>query len=390
MQRRTRPPPAPRPGGRSGPCAGADRAAAGRRVEGDDVVVSARERAVGRDRGPGGDRHAVLGARPATISSRPSRRRSTSATATSTRRRCVNRSPATPAKPSRRRSTGSRPPRRRRRARSSRCWARRSCSQNVPCSPSTRSSPRRVGHSARRIVRGSTTPFQRLRSSRSAMSWLRSAAGASALGGEPKATPRERAPPAVTSVKRACSPSSPHRGHAAGSAPRAPAAWAAGCPCRTAAGARAPRPGRGPSTPPGTTASTRSTDDQVRGRQRRAGVRGERAPERLDRVGVELHAGGHAVAAEAGQVLGAGRQPVVQVVGRDAAARAAARRRRSSRAITTHGRRQRSTRREATMPTTPGCQPSPGHDHRALGGLRRAGRLGREQDARLGALAVAR
>ena len=30
-----------------------------------------------------------------------------------------------------------------------------------------------------------------------------------------------------------------------------------------------------------------------------------------------------------------------------------------SRAITTHGRRQRSTSREATIPTTPGCQPSP-------------------------------
>ncbi len=31
----------------------------------------------------------------------------------------------------------------------------------------------------------------------------------------------------------------------------------------------------------------------------------------------------------------------------------------SSRAITTHGRRQRSTRRDATIPTTPGCHPSP-------------------------------
>ena len=31
----------------------------------------------------------------------------------------------------------------------------------------------------------------------------------------------------------------------------------------------------------------------------------------------------------------------------------------SSSAITTHGRRQRSTSREATIPTTPGCQPSP-------------------------------
>ncbi len=41
------------------------------------------------------------------------------------------------------------------------------------------------------------------------MSWFTSAAAASAFGGEPNATPRERAPPAVTSVKRACSRSSP-------------------------------------------------------------------------------------------------------------------------------------------------------------------------------------
>ena len=47
----------------------------------------------------------------------------------------------------------------------------------------------------------------------------------------------------------------------------------------------------------------------------------------------------------------------MQVVGGDAAARAAAGAVAS--AITTQGRRQRSTSREATIPTTPGCQPSP-------------------------------
>src|SRR5919106_396190 len=31
----------------------------------------------------------------------------------------------------------------------------------------------------------------------------------------------------------------------------------------------------------------------------------------------------------------------------------------SSSAMATHGRRQRSTSRDATIPTTPGCQPSP-------------------------------
>ena len=87
--------------------------------------------------------------------------------------------------------------------------ARSTRSQKEPSSPSTCSSPGVVGHSARRITRGSTIPFQRFRSSRSAMSWLPAEAASSVFGAEPNATPRERAPPAVTRVKRACSPSSP-------------------------------------------------------------------------------------------------------------------------------------------------------------------------------------
>ena len=82
-------------------------------------------------------------------------------------------------------------------------------SQNGRSSPSTSSSPGRVGQSARSTTRGSTIPFQRLLSRRSAMSWLSARAGARYRGGERKATPRERAPPAVTSVKRECSPPSP-------------------------------------------------------------------------------------------------------------------------------------------------------------------------------------
>ena len=61
----------------------------------------------------------------------------------------------------------------------------------------------------------------------------------------------------------------------------------------------------------------------------------------------------------------------------------------SSSAITTHGRRQRSTSRDATIPTTPGCQPSPATTMAPWCGLRRTGGLGGEQDARLGLLAVA-
>ena len=195
----------------------------------------------------------AAGASPATICSRPSRRRGTSATATSTRSPLVNRSPATPAKPSRRRSTGGPPPSGGADAGAASAASTRS--QNPPSSPSTSSSPGRVGHSARSSTRGSTIPFQRFRSRRRAMSWFSACAGASVRGGVPKATPRERAPPAVTSVKRACSRSSPI---AVTCSKRAAGTSSVGCGL--------PRPnGRSrssssassrPSTPPGTTAST--------------------------------------------------------------------------------------------------------------------------------------
>ena len=97
--------------------------------------------------------------------------------------------------------------------------------------------------------------------------------------------------------------------------------------------------------------------DQVRRRQRRRSMPGQRAPKRLDRRLLELDSGRHPVAPEAGQVSGAGAEPRVEVVRRDAPA--GPRPAPSSSAITTHGRRQRSTSRDATIPTTPGCQPSP-------------------------------
>ena len=59
-------------------------------------------------------------------------------------------------------------------------------------------------------------------------------------------------------------------------------------------------------------------------RQPLARMRGERGAKRRDRLGVDLQAGRHAVAAEPGQVLARGREAGVQVVRSDAASRAAA------------------------------------------------------------------
>ena len=61
--------------------------------------------------------------------------------------------------------------------------------------------------------------------------------------------------------------------------------------------------------------------DQVVGRQRAACVCGKGATEGLDGGRVELDPCRHAVSAVAAQVLGAGGEPGVQVVGRDAPAR---------------------------------------------------------------------
>ena len=117
-------------------------------------------------------------------------------------------------------------------------------------------------------------------------------------------------------------------------------------------------------------------------------MRGKGAAEGLDRGRLELDPRRHAVAAEAAQVLGAGGQPGVQVVGRDAPARP------PSGAVLERdrprtGRCQRSTSRDATIPTTPGCQPSPATTIARPARLRRAGGVGGEQDAGLGLPAVA-
>ena len=143
--------------------------------------------------------------------SRAARRRGTSATTTSTRSPLESRSPATPAKPSPRRSSTSP---------AGASWmstggwrsAASSRSQNEPSSPSALSSPSAGGQSARRSTRGSTAPFQRFASRRTA-AWCGSRApGVSAVCVVPNETPRARAVP-VTSVKRACWRSSPIAGH---------------------------------------------------------------------------------------------------------------------------------------------------------------------------------
>ena len=128
-----------------------------------------------------------------------------------------------------------------------------------------------------------------------------------------------------------------------------------------------------PSTPPGTTASTRSTGTRSARCERLAGVRGERR--RKGSISAARSRGRRPCGGRrSGAGAGAGEERRVEVEGRDAAARAAAR------AVAVEGdqkgRRQRSTRREATIPTTPGCQPSPARTIARLAGLLRAGRLG--------------
>ena len=232
-----------------------------------------------------------------------------------------------------------------------------SSSQKGSSSPSTRSEPGSVGQRARRITRGSTLPFQRFRSRRSAMSCGSSAAGASAFGGEPNATPREFLPPAVTSVKRECWRSSPM---AVTRSKRAAGTSSVGCglpipngrsSSRSSARAR-------PSSPPGTTASTRSTGIRSSGDSAAAACAAS-----ARRKG--------STAAASSSTPAAMRWPPKRTSCPEQAARPACRSYAEmlrpeprpppspSSAITTHGRRQRSTSRDATIPTTPGCQPSP-------------------------------
>ena len=128
-------------------------------------------------------------------------------------------------------------------------------------------------------------------------------------------------------------------------------------------------------------------DQVVRG-QRRGRVGGERAAERLDGGGVQLHPGRHPVPAEAGQVLRAGGQPGVEVIGRDAAARAAP----AALAVERdHHARPAPALHEPRGhdPHHSGVPALPRHHDRALVSLRRAGGLGGEQDAGLRLLAVA-
>ena len=93
--------------------------------------------------------------------------------------------------------------------------------------------------------------------------------------------------------------------------------------------------------------------------QHRVGVRAERRGEGLDALGADREAGGGAVAAEALEMLGAGRERAVQVERAAGAARSLPVATGAEPAISTTGRPKRSTSREATMPITPSCQSSP-------------------------------
>src|SRR5918997_388805 len=189
-------------------------AAAARRVEGDDMVKATKELGIGRDLGPRGNRHAIRRKprddrlEPLSPTRNVRDRDQHGLAAAEEIPGHAGEALASPVDGLACTAPGVWVPDGAG-ARTASASARSSRSQKDPSSPSTRSSPGLVGHSARRITRGSTIPFHRFRSRRSAMSWLSSEAEASAFGGEPNATPRERAPPAVTSVNRACSPSSP-------------------------------------------------------------------------------------------------------------------------------------------------------------------------------------
>ena len=61
----------------------------------------------------------------------------------------------------------------------------------------------------------------------------------------------------------------------------------------------------------------------------------------------------------------------------------------SSSAMRTHGLQWRSTSRDATMPMTPGCHPSPASTSAGSWPCSRQRRLGREGDSHLGVLALA-
>ena len=116
---------------------------------------------------------------------------------------------------------------------------------------------------------------------------------------------------------------------------------------------------------------------RARARARRA----RRAPrERLHARALDLQARGRAMAAVAQQVLRAGRQAGEQVERLDRCAPSPCPSSPSS-AISTTGRWWRSASREATIPITPGCQPSPASTYAARCAQRRDLRFGLEADA---------
>ncbi len=126
---------------------------------------------------------------------------------------------------------------------------------------------------------------------------------------------------------------------------------------------------------------------QVVGRERGRRVGRQRAPERLHRLRLELHAGGHAMASEAREVLRTGREARVQVVGGHAAAGpppgAVLERDHHTGTPPALHEPGRHDPHHARVPALP-------RDHdRAGGGLGLRLGLGGEQDAGLGLLAVA-
>ena len=211
-----------------------------------------------------------------------------------------------------------------------------------------------------------------------------SAAGASAFGGEPNATPRERAPPAVTSVKRACSLSSPMP---ATFSKRAAGTSRVGCGLPIPNGRR--RSSSSASSSPSSAAGHHGVDALDRDQVRRAPARRRRGRRARARNGstapaVQLHAGGHAVAAEAGQVR-ARRRPGRRA-GRTARCCGPSRGRsrpRRARSPRTGGASARPAARPRCRPR-PGASPRPPPRSRAWLACGSAGGLGGEQDARLG------
>ena len=167
----------------------------------------------------------------------------------------------------------------------------------------------------------------------------------------------------------------PHRPHVARPGPRGRAAAPRGCPSRTAPGGPAPRRGRGRGSAPPTIASIRSvrlrsSGPRTRGRRARRTPRGRRrgsrpaAPARRRRgarrsaPGARRRPPAPASRSKPGMLRPEPRPPPSP-----------------SSEITIAGRWWRSTRREATIPITPGCQPSPASDQRrAPRAARRAAR----------------